>query len=198
MKDTAWVALSEFIRNPTAVGSAFPASRKMVDHLLEPLDSTAIQLMIEYGPGSGRFTFEILKRMNPDARLLAIETGAEFAESLRFECEDRRLIVVQGSAEEVNLHLDRHGLGQADCILTGLPFSTIGPAEGEAIMRDTALALKPSGQLAAYQMRTAIRPLIKRHFSGLRVAYERWNIPPCHLYWASGPNKNAERVAVNG
>lgn len=191
MKDTGWVALTEFMRNPGAVGSAFPASMKMVDHLLGPLDWSQIELLIEYGPGSGRFTFEILRRMRPDARLMAIETGAEFARSLRSDCDDHRLIVVEGSAQEVNRHLDHHGLDQGDCIVTGLPFSTLEPAEGDAIMRESALALKSSGQLAAYQMRTAIRPLIERHFSDLRDAYEWWNIPPCHLYWASGPNRNA-------
>ncbi len=197
MKDTGWVALSEFMRNPSAVGSAFPASMKMVDHLLKPLDWTEIELLIEYGPGSGRFTFEILRRLRGDAQLVAIETGAEFAKSLRSDCEDRRLIVIEGSAAEVNRHLHRHGLGQADCIVTGLPFSTLGPREGEVIMRETALALKPCGKLAAYQMRTAIRPLIERHFSDLRDAYEWWNIPPCHLYWASGPNRDAERAGAS-
>jgi phospholipid N-methyltransferase len=159
----------------------------MVDHLLEPLDWSEIELLIEYGPGSGRFTFEMLRRMRADARLVAIETGAEFAKSLRSDCEDRRLIVVEGSARQVNQHLDRHGLCQADCIVTGLPFSTLEHDEGDVIMRETALALKSSGQLAAYQMRTAIKPLIERHFSDLREAYEWWNIPPCHLYWASSP-----------
>jgi hypothetical protein len=49
----------------------------------------------------------------------------------------------------------------------------------------TALCL--SGTFAAYQMRTAIEPLLRRAFAEVRTGFEWWNIPPCHLYWARRP-----------
>jgi len=67
-----------------------------------------------------------------------------------------------------------------------LPFSTLEPGDADAIMRETVRAMSPCGTLAAYQMRTAIRPLLRRHFASLRESYEWRNIPPCHLYWATG------------
>lgn len=186
MQDTGWVSVTEFMRNPNMVGSAFPASARMVNRILDPIDWSAVNLLIEYGPGSGRFTFEALRRMRPDARLLAIETGEEFVAKLRTHCHDPRLIIVPGCARGVNLHRARHGLPLADCVLTGLPFSTLEDGDGEAIMRETAAALNPDGLLAAYQMRTAIRPLIERHFRHIAHDYEWWNIPPCHVYRATG------------
>lgn len=194
-QDSAWVAVSEFMRNPGMVGSAIPASARMVRRMLAPLDWQRISILVEYGPGTGRFTFEALERMRRDAVLLAIETGESFAETLRQGCDDRRLIVVQGDARDVNRHLAEHRLGEADCILTGLPFSTLEPGEAEAIMRETAQAMSPRGTLAAYQMRTAIRPLLKRHFASLRASYEWWNIPPCHLYWATGKRQGSVMTA---
>ena len=192
---SAWVAVSEFVRNPGMVGSAVPASARMVRRMLAPLDWQRISILVEYGPGTGRFTFEALKRMRRDAVLLAIETGESFVEALRERCDDRRLIVVQGTAQNVNVHLAELGLGQADCILTGLPFSTLEVGEAEAIMRETARAMSPRGTLAAYQMRTAIRPLLRRHFASLRESYEWWNIPPCHLYWATGKRQGSVMAA---
>lgn len=183
---SAWVAISEFVRHPEMVGSAVPASARMVRRMLAPLDWHRIAVLVEYGPGTGRFTFEALKHMRSDAVLLAIETGEGFVEALRSNCDDRRLIVVRGTAQDVNRHLSEQGLGEADCILTGLPFSTLEAEEAEAILRESARAMSSSGVLAAYQMRTAIRPLLKRHFGNLRSSYEWWNIPPCHLYWARG------------
>jgi len=193
MQDTGWVAVSEFMRNPAMVGSAFPASAKMVKRILEPLDWANIKLLIEYGPGSGRFTFEALRRMRPDARLMAIETGEEFAGKLRSHCDDPRLIVVSGSARDVNRYRATRDLPLADCVLTGLPFSTLEPGEGEAIMRETAAAMAPGGMLAAYQMRTTIEPLIARNFGRMTHDYEWWNIPPCHVYWAKDPLPAAPR-----
>lgn len=194
MKDTGLVAATEFLRHPSMVGSAFPATVRMVRHMLAPVDWTKIKVAVEYGPGSGRFTFAMLERMRPDAQLVAIETGAEFVEKLRAASEDPRLIVVQGSAEDVGRHLADRDLDRADLILSGLPFSTLEPDDAANIMRATAAALAPSGMFAAYQMRTAIRPLIERHFAKLRHGYEWWNIPPCHLYWATTPQPGLKRA----
>ncbi|RZI54361.1 MAG: methyltransferase domain-containing protein [Pseudomonas sp.] len=190
-KDPAWVAVSEFVRHPGMVGSAFPASARMVRRMLAPLPWHRIGVLIEYGPGTGRFTFEALKRMRSDAALLAIETGEGFVEALRSNCDDRRLIVVRGTAKDVNRHLAEQGLDRADCILTGLPFSTLEKQEAKTIMRESARALTSSGVLAAYQMRSTIRPLLSRHFGKLRSSYELWNIPPCHLYWAMGKREGS-------
>ncbi|WP_404478792.1 class I SAM-dependent methyltransferase [Novosphingobium sp. BL-52-GroH] len=189
MKNTGFVAVTEFIRHPSMVGSAFPATARMVRRMLAPLDWSAFDVVVEYGPGSGRFTFEMLRRMRPDARLVAIETGEAFVQQLRAQCDDPRLEVVHGSAAEVNHHLGSLAIPHADCILTGLPFSTLDAPEADAIMRETASALAPGGLLAAYQMRTAVRPLIDRYFAAVRHGYEWWNLPPCHLYWAKGPHR---------
>jgi phospholipid N-methyltransferase len=179
------VALGEFLRHPSMVGSAFPASQRMVRRMLDPLAWRAIDVMVEYGPGTGRFTFDALARMNPNAKLIAIETGEEFVDYLRSRSHDNRLAVVHGSASDVLDILADHGAVGADCILSGLPFSTLSHEEAEHVVHASATALGRSGIFAAYQMRTAIEPLLHRRFTKLRKGYEWWNIPPCHLYWAS-------------
>ena len=197
MRDTGWIAATEFVRHPSMVGSAFPASARMVRRMLAPLDWPNIKLLVEYGPGSGRFTFEMLKRMRPDAQLIAIETSQAFAAKLRQQCDDPRLVVVEGSARDVRRHIGAESSGRADCILTGLQFSTLGDAEADIIMHETALALKPTGVLAAYQMRTAIRRLIDRNFAQVRQGFEWCNIPPCHLYWAASPLKSPKTAGLH-
>jgi phospholipid N-methyltransferase len=197
VKDTGWIAAAEFVRHPSMVGSAFPASARMVRRMLAPLDWSNIKTLVEYGPGSGRFTFEMLERMRPDAQLIAIETSQAFVAKLREQCDDPRLVVVEGSARDVRRHIGAEACGRADCILTGLPFSTLGDAEAEIIMQETALALKPTGVLAAYQMRTAIRHLIDRNFAHVQRDFEWCNIPPCHLYWASSPFKGPKTVGLH-
>jgi phospholipid N-methyltransferase len=178
------VAVGEFLRHPSMVGSAFPASKRMVRRMLAPLEWAAIDVLVEYGPGTGRFTFGALARMKSEAKLIAIETGEDFVDHLRSTSHDHRLAVVHGSADDVLDILADHGVAEADCILSGLPFSTLSPDEAERIVLASRTALRPSGTFAAYQMRSAIEPLLRRGFAELRKGFEWWNIPPCHLYWA--------------
>jgi len=184
------VAIGEFLRHPSMVGSAFPASNRLVSRMLAPLDWLNLDVLVEYGPGTGRFTFEALARMKREARLIAIETGEEFVDHLRSASEDSRLAVVHGSASDVLTILADHGLARADCVLSGLPFSTLPEGEAERIVAASSMALRSSGTFAAYQMRTAIAPLLRRAFAEVRQGFEWWNIPPCHLYWARHPRDN--------
>ena len=60
-----------FLRYPKVLGSVVPSSRFLVDQLLKHVDWDAARLIVEYGPGVGTFTGEILRRMRPDAQLIA-------------------------------------------------------------------------------------------------------------------------------
>ncbi|TCM13993.1 phospholipid N-methyltransferase [Novosphingobium sp. PhB165] len=186
-KRAARIAVEEFLRAPAKVGSAFPATSRMVATVLAPLKWSEIDLLVEYGPGTGHFTSAALARMRPDARLIGIEPGTKFVDHLRTSISDRRLRVVQGSAENVAHILSDQGARAADCIVSGLPFSTLDAYLAEEIMNASASVLGTHGMFAAYQMRNRLKPLLKRYFSSLHSGYEWWNVPPCHLYWATNP-----------
>jgi len=183
------VAIAEFLRNPSAVGSAFPASQRMVDTVLAPLKWQRLGVILEFGPGTGAFTREMLARMGPKSTLITIEPGARFVEYLRASIHDRRLRVIQGSATHAPQILEEEGLSAADCIISGLPFSTLKPAQAKTIVEGSASILTRHGVFAAYQMRTSIRPLLRQHFFSVRTDHEWWNMPPCHIYWASNPRR---------
>ncbi|WIA56705.1 hypothetical protein N6H05_02470 [Sphingobium sp. WTD-1] len=102
---------------------------------------------------------------------------------------DQRLHVVTGSAADVQHIMASHGLSQADCIISGLSFSTLEPEAATQIIDRSAQLLCPDGLFMAYQMRTAVRPLLEDRFGSVRAGYEWRNIPPCHLCWASEPNQ---------
>src|SRR5271155_4548200 len=61
-----------FFRHPRMLGSIVPSSRFLIKHLLEPIDWAEARVIVEYGPGVGVITTEILRRMRPDASLIAI------------------------------------------------------------------------------------------------------------------------------
>jgi phospholipid N-methyltransferase len=73
----------EFLKHPILLGSFVPSSRFLVHRLLRQVDWAEARTVIEYGPGVGAFTAEILKRMRHGATLVAIETSAELVTDLR-------------------------------------------------------------------------------------------------------------------
>lgn len=181
------VAIREFLRQPQLVGSAFPASRVLVDRLLEPVDWSKARVVVEYGPGSGPLTRAMLARMPRDSRLVAIDVSRDFTRHLRRTIDDRRLLAVTDSAASVADILADHRLGSADMIVTGIPFSTIPQHIGGGILDTSAQVLADDGALLAYQMRRAIAPMLERRFGEVQKSFVWRNIPPCHLYWARRP-----------
>lgn len=181
------VSVQEFLRQPSLVGSAFPASRYLVEQLLAPVDWSRAKVVVEYGPGSGPLTRALLARMPHDSHLVAIDVSPNFTRHLRQTIDDARLIAVTASAASVNAVLHSHGLTCADLIVTGIPFSTMPPDIARKIVDASASVLRCDGQLLAYQMRSAVAPMLTRRFGGVDRAYVWRNIPPCHLYWARRP-----------
>src|SRR5687768_7476326 len=127
-----------FFRHPRMLGSIIPSSRFLIRELLEPVDWTRARVIVEYGPGIGNVTREILRRMRPDAKLIAIETNSEFVNYLKAHFTDERLRVVRGSAADVAEILQREDTAQdgakASCIISGIPFSTLSPRLREHIL----------------------------------------------------------------
>jgi phospholipid N-methyltransferase len=78
---TAGLFASNFLRNPYMLGSIVPSSRFLVDAVLAAVDWPRARVFVEYGPGVGTFTTEILRRMRSDATLVVIVTNLEFVKS---------------------------------------------------------------------------------------------------------------------
>src|SRR5258708_30502229 len=95
----ALLVARNLFRNPRMRGSIVPSSRFLIKQLLEPIDWAQARVIVEYGPGVGGITAEILRRMRPDASLIAIEINPEFVSFLRSPPEDELLHVVHASAK---------------------------------------------------------------------------------------------------
>ena len=124
-----------FFRHPRMLGSIVPSSRFLIKQLLEPINWARARVIVEYGPGVGGITVEVLRRMRADATLIAIEMNPEFVSYLSNSIPDARLKVVEGSAEQVDEILRRFGYTRADYIISGIPFSTIPAPVRERILR---------------------------------------------------------------
>lgn len=179
-----WKFLRGFFKHPVMVGSVIPSSSILIDKMLDPVDWEKCRLFVEYGPGVGTFTREILDRLHPDAKLIAIDTNADFIEHLSDEIDDPRLIAVHGSAANVEEIVANHGFDMADYVVSGLPFSTLPPGLGETIGRATASVIAPGGAFLVYQFSPKVRQFLTPHFDRIDSGFEWRNIPPATMFWA--------------
>ena len=173
-----------FLKHPVMVGSVIPSSETLIDHMLSRTDWANTKVFVEYGPGVGTFCRPILKKMAPDAKLIAIDTNPDFIRYLRHEITDPRFLAVSGSAADVQQIVKDHGFDHADYVLSGLPFSTLPAGVGDAIGQATADVLRPGGAFLVYQFSPKCRDFIEPYIPRVDHAMEWWNVPPAQLYWA--------------
>jgi len=171
-----------FVLHPHMLGSVIPSSRYLVDQVLKPIDWERAQVIVEYGPGVGTFTGEILGRMRADARLVVIETNRDFVRFLRRSFPDGRLHVVHDSAACVRKVLQRVGLPAAQYIISGIPLGSMPDPVRAQIVDETRAALAPGGAFLVYQFTARALPVLERTFSSVRRGFERRNLPPAQLF----------------
>src|SRR6202048_2753770 len=182
-KGDAFLVFRNFFRHPRMLGSIVPSARFLIKQLLEPIDWAQARVIVEYGPGVGGITAEILRRMRPDASLIAIETNPEFVSFLRSSAVDERLHVVEASAESVVEILRQHGHEKASYIISGIPFSTISAPLRERILRKTHSVLAPHGSFLVYQFSTRVLQDLRRIFRYVRHQFEPFNVLPAPLFF---------------
>jgi phospholipid N-methyltransferase len=173
---------SNFVRHPYMLGSIIPSSRFLVNQVLKPVDWERARVIVEYGPGVGTFTGEILRRMRGDAHLVAIETNRDFVHFLRVSLPDERLHVVHDSAAEVGTVLRRLTLSPPQYIISGIPLGSMPDAVRADIVDKTRAALAPGGAFLVYQFTARVLPVLRRTFGEVRRGFELCNLPPAQLF----------------
>ena len=174
--------LSAFMEKPKEIGSIIPSSRFLVKELIRGIDFKSAECIVEYGPGTGCVTKEILKRAGKDCRLICFEINRKMYTHLLRSIKDERLILINDSAENLKKHLSRMGLHKADYIVSGIPFSNLPKNKKYAIVKETERNLKNSGKFMLYQYFTNFKAHLHSSFSKITTSFMPLNIPPCFVH----------------
>src|SRR6266496_346340 len=154
-----------FFRYPSMLGSMLPSSPFLVKALMEQIDWGRARVLVEFGPGVGTITREVLKRMRPDAVLVVIELNEDFVQYLGSTIRDPRLRIAHGSAAHVRRILAEQGLAPADYIISSLPYSLLPEALRQEIVSESRHALKAQGSLLVFQYSRMLQPYLESTFS---------------------------------
>lgn len=171
------------------VASVTPTSRRVIRQLCDRIDFEQASLLVEYGPGTGVISRELLARMRPDAELLLIERNPNFVTILRNEFADPRVTVYHEDARNVKQVLEEHGSGPADYLVSGIPFSWLQSSTRDAIIHASYEVLRQGGRFIAYQMfwqaDEHLLDFLNRYFPQVRSEFALGSIPPLRVYDAA-------------
>jgi len=174
--------LKQFFRNPSRVASIAPSSRSLIKKVSEKLDHSAPRIIVEYGPGEGCQTREIIRRMHPESRLFLFELDAQLAGHLRKQfANEPRVSVHNEDCARLPEILAEAGLAHCDYIVSGIPFSIMPKAKKREILANThrVLAPQPHAAFIIYQITNELRT--RGHCDHFAYAESDWvffNLPP--------------------
>ena len=180
--DEKLLFFSTFIRYPKEIGSIMPSSKFLVKEIIKNINFDNAKYMMEYGPGTGCVTVEILKRARKDAKILCFEVNRRFCRYLRKNINDNRLVIINDGAENINKHLKKLGISKIDYVISGLPFSALDSYKKCIIIEKTKNKLKSNGKFVVYQFLNNFKRYLYNYFSNISIKFVPLNIPPCFVY----------------
>lgn len=176
------IFISQFIKNPKFTGAILPSSKKLCKKMMEGINFNKAECIVEFGPGTGVFTEELIKRRRKDTILIVIEYNREFYNNLveKFDGIDN-LYIINDSAENIKKHLKQLEINKVDYIVSGLPFTSLPCEIGERILKNTKDVLSTHGVFITFQYTLFKLKLFKYYFNSIGFKRTFLNIPPAYV-----------------
>ncbi len=174
--------LKMFFKETKQVGSITPSSRFLVKKMCSQINFNTAEVIVELGSGTGVFTQEILKRAKPDCKIFIFELNEDFFAILKQKFNDKRIILVNESAEHMEDVLHKHNVKQVDAIISSLPLTIIPEPAKTNILKKSHEILKIDGVYVQYQYTLSAKKLIESVFGKLNLNFSLINIPPAFIY----------------
>jgi len=184
------VFFREFFRSPAQLGSMFASGKPLSRKMVEGIGIDKARAVVELGPGPGPVTQQILARIQPGCRFVAIERNPELAQALgkRFP----RLTIHEDDAANIAGICEDEGIlrGTVDCVVSGLPFLLFPEPLQRKILTEIKSVLRPGGYLAQVTLGAEVLPntrkfrkLLEEFFPGVkRAGPVLANMPPAFVY----------------
>ncbi len=186
---TASVFFRQFLRSPRSIGAVMPSSPALARAMLAPIDFPSARAIVEFGPGTGAFTREIVTRLAPGCRYLGIELNHRFVHELTRAFP--RLDFVQGSVADLGEILAEQRIGAVDAIVCGLPWATLPVSLQDTVFSAMRTALRPQAVFVTFGYlqslvlpgAQALRRRLRREFAHVTQTSPIWgNVPPAFAY----------------
>lgn len=157
--------------------------------MLEWVDWSTVNNVVEFGPGTGVFTEGIVDRLKEDAKFFAIERSPELAAITRKRCPS--VTVYEDSVVNVVSLCEREAMDKIDVVICGLPWASFSESLQSEILDAMLEMLPEEGQFATFAYwQGVVLPAgrrfsrrLRRTFSRVERSHTVWkNLPPAFVY----------------
>ena len=197
------IFLKRFLRRPFQVASIIPSSRALIRRVASKMDFSKPRVIVEYGPGEGCHTREIVRQMHPDSQVILFELDPELAQHLDEQfCGDTRVTILNADAADLSCELAKRGFPNCDYIVSGIPFSILEIGKKRELLQRTydSLAQHAGAAFIIYQVTNELVGHC-RHFPRVESEYCLQNIPPMFVtkfYKTANGHTNGHAHGKNG
>jgi phosphatidylethanolamine/phosphatidyl-N-methylethanolamine N-methyltransferase len=187
--------LATAIRHPSLVGGIAPTALGMSRTLATVVPSTHPVTVVELGAGTGSVSSVIRARLAPGSRHLAVEVNPAMIDHLRRA--HPWLEVIHGDATDLGDLLTAAGAGQADAVVSTLPWSLFPGEQQNRVLSEIGRTLAPGGAFStvvglpalslsmnARRFRHKLTGMFDEVFTTRTVW---WNLPPSCGYVCRRP-----------
>lgn len=188
MKDTL-LFLREFVRSPGRTGAIAPSSSYLTAEIVRQAGVKKADVIVEFGPGTGSFTQEILRQKKENAFFVGIEANSRLVETLQQKFPQANIIA--NSAEHTQKILKTYNKTEADCIVSGLPWASFPPFLQDKLLSAAFDCLRPGGRFTTFAYLQGLllpagqrfRKKLQEIFTKVHSGHIIWkNIPPAFVY----------------
>ena len=196
--NTKTAFFKESIKSIKTTGTIMPSSKYLIKKMLKNIDFSKAAVIIEYGPGNGIITKHLLEKMNINSKLICFEINDEFYKHLT-QINDKRLIVLKQSAENLADVLDKYQIKETDYIISSLPLSIIPKDISLNILDLSKKNLKNNGFFIQYQYSINFLKYFKQIFgeNNVFLSFEILNLPPAFIYKCRKTNKTTFKYSLS-
>lgn len=179
----------EFVSNPRTTGAIAPSSKRLGKRMLERLEFSPGQVIVEYGPGTGSFTRQILPRLPKGTTFFAVELNDGFAQSFRKQFPG--VALHQHCVTDIAKICEKEGVDGIDVIVSGLPWAAFEQMLQDSILDAMMEVLRPGGHFVTFAYLHGLvlpgaknfRRKLNKYFSDVHVSRPVWfNVPPALCY----------------
>lgn len=178
--------IKQYITMPRFVGAILPSSKYLASKMVEDIDFQQAEYIVEYGPGTGAFSENLIKSKKKNTVILLLEFNHEFYSILKEKYGgEPNVHIIHDSAENIDKYLTMYNIPWVDYFISGLPFASLPQNVSCAILQKTHKYIKKDGKFITFQYTMLKKSFIQQYFGEIDIKREVRNLPPAYVFSCS-------------
>jgi len=173
--------IKESLKSIKEVGAVLPSSKFVASKMIEAINFERDISILELGSGTGVITSQILKKMTVSSKLICFETNESFQKELKQKF-DGKITLINDSAENMKLHLNKLKITKVDCIISSIPLVTLPKKITNNILLTSSGILGKDKKFVQLQYSKMMDKRLKKYFNQIDVKFTPKNYIPAFIY----------------